>query len=136
MSKRLLSFLFCGILSALGILMIVYGILDANRPNVEDYLFTSHMLLTVPGILAIGSGLLCLTRKIHRSGKGFVLLNFVYTVLGGFLIECVYFQFIHFGTSNAQPRMAIPAIGISVAYGVLFLIFHVIFAVIYGKLKK
>ncbi len=136
MSKRILSFLFCGLLSALGVLLILLGILDSGQANAEEMPYATHMLLTIPGILSIGAGLLCLTRKIHRSGKGFVLLNFLYILLGGFLIECIYFQFIHFGTANAQPRMAIPAFGISAVFAVLFMIFHIIFTVVYDKLKK
>lgn len=135
MTKRSLSILFCGILSAIGVLLIILGITSANGTTGTD-LMSTHMLLTVPGILGIGSGLLCLTRKHHRSGVGFVLLNLLYTLLGGFLIECIYFQFIHFGTVAPQPRLAIPAIGIVIVYAVFYMIFHIIFNSLYGKCKK
>ena len=135
MSKRSLSILFCASLSVIGVLLIILGITSAS--GVEDSeLMSTHMLLTVPGILGIGSGLLCLTRNHHRSGAGFVLLNLLYTVLGGFLIECIYFQFIHFGTAAPQPRLAIPAIGISAVFGILYMIFHIIFNSLYNKCKK
>ncbi|MBO4697594.1 MAG: hypothetical protein J5643_10025 [Lachnospiraceae bacterium] len=135
MSKRAVSFLFCGILSALGAFFIFLGISNASGAVDNDLLF-AHMLLTIPGILGIGSGLLCLLRKHYRSGAAFVILNFIYTLLAGFLIECLYFQFIHFGPQQPQPRLAIPALGITAVFCVVYMIFHIICTCVYSRCKK
>ena len=64
--------MFCSILVIFGILLTVLGFSEAHKVLDEDELVVStHMLLTVPGILGIGSGLLCLTRKSYRSGVRF-----------------------------------------------------------------
>ena len=97
MNKKILPVLFCGILCALGILLLLFGLSEAARVEGDDVVPTTHMLLTIPGILGILSGFLCFTRKAHRTGTRFVLLSLLYTALGGFLIECIYFQFIYFG---------------------------------------
>ncbi len=136
MSKKQLSYLFCGILSGVGVFLLILGITQSSQMIAEDDRLFSHMFLTIPGVLAIGSGLLCLTRKNHRSAAGFVITNFFYTLLGGFLIECFVFQFLHFGLSRPQPRLTIPAGLTCLCYGFLFMIFHIVFCVIYGRKKN
>lgn len=134
MNKKQLSYLFCGILSGIGVFLVILGITQAMKLTDDDRLF-SHMLLTIPGFLGIGSGLLCLTRKIHRSAVKFVFTNFFYTLLGGFLIECFVFQFLHFGLQRPQPKLTIPAAGTCLAYGLVYMIFHIVFCILYGKKK-
>lgn len=136
MQKKTLSLLFCGILSAIGVLLLITGITEALKSQEDNDRLFAHMLLTIPGLLAFGSGLLCFSRKHHRSGAGFVFANFLYTVLCGFLVECVYYQFIHFGLRNGQPRLALVAAGVSAICGGVFLLFHTLYAFLYGKCKE
>lgn len=128
--------MFCSILVIFGILLTVLGFSEAHKVLDEDELVVStHMLLTVPGILGIGSGLLCLTRKSYRSGVRFVLINFLYSLLGGFLMECIYFQFIHYGLKQGQPKLAFVAVGAAFAYSLIYMVIHIIYTLIYQKLK-
>lgn len=128
--------MFCSILVIFGILLTVLGFSEAHKVLDEDELVVStHMLLTVPGILGIGSGLLCLTRKSYRSGVRFVLINFLYSLLGGFLMECIYFQFIHYGLKQGQPKLAFVAVGAAFTYSLIYMVIHIIYTLIYQKLK-
>lgn len=127
----------CSILVIFGALLMYLGFTEAHRVSEEDELVVStHMLLTVPGLMGIGSGLLCLTRKSYRSGAKFVFINLVYTLLGGFLMECIYFQFIHYGFKQGQPKLAIVAAGATLAYSILYMIVHIIYTLIYRKMKE
>lgn len=136
MTKKTLSIIFCSILVAFGALFLYLGFSEAHRVSSEDELVVStHMLLTVPGLMGIGSGLLCLTRKSYRSGAKFVFVNLLYTLLGGFLLECIYFQFIHYGISQGQPKLALVAAGASVAYSIFYMILHIIYTLIYKRMK-
>ncbi len=146
--RRFTAFVFCAILCAIGILLLAVGFSEASRvaadytgPDAEadgiadDVMFT-HLFLTVPGFLAIGSGFLCFTRKNHRSAAKFVFSSFFITLLGGFLIECFYYQFIHFGMRNPQAKFIVPVALTCLVYCIFFMIFHIIFAVVYGRKKK
>lgn len=133
MNKKILPVLFCGILCALGILLLLFGLSEAARVEGDDVVPTTHMLLTIPGILGILSGVLCFTRKAHRTGTRFVLLSLLYTVLSGFLIECIYFQFIYFGIHRPQPKLAIVALAASLVSSLFYMIFHIVFSCLYSR---
>ncbi|MBO4398653.1 MAG: hypothetical protein J5795_00840 [Lachnospiraceae bacterium] len=135
MNRKKVTILFCCILSALGLFLLFVGFSEARRAVESDLMYT-HMILTIPGFLAIGSGLLCFTRKNHRSAAGFVIANFFYTLLGGFLIECIYFQFIYLGLKNPQPRLTIPVALTCLVYSVVFMILQIIFCIVYGRKKN
>ena len=135
MTKKKLSVVFCIVLSVVGAGLIALGIVEGAGLTGNDRLF-SHMILTIPGILGIGSGLFCLTRKSHRSAGGFVVTGFLYTALGGFLIECIAFQFIYFGLNRPQPKLTIPAVACSLCAAFFYMLFHIAFCILYGKAKK
>lgn len=130
--KKNLSFLFCGIMAAFGICLVLFGLTEASRAVDNDVMFT-HMFVTIPGFLGIIGGLLCLTVKAYKSGVRFVLMNFFYLFLIGFIAECIYFQFFYFGVHSPQLKLMIPAALTCLVYGVLYMIFHIIFRCIYRK---
>ena len=134
MNKKALSILFCAVFAVFGVLLMVLGFKEAAVAEGDDIPFT-HMILTIPGIASVFAGFGCLLRKKSRSAVRFCSSAFFFLFFGTFLVECIYFQFIHFGTDRPQPKLTIPAAGTSFVYALLFLILYIVFCVIYKKRK-
>ena len=125
MKNRTINIVFAILSAVFGIVLIVFGIheagVDTDVANDENVIDT--MMFIVPGIILLADSAVYVFRdRLFRTDRSFLLGNLAIVILTGFLAECIYFQFIHYGIHRPQLKMVVPAILISLVFGLFVLI--------------
>ena len=125
MKERTINIVFAILSATFGIALIVFGIheagIDTDVPTDENVIDT--MMFTVPGIILLADSVIYVIRnRLFRTDRSFLLGNLAIVFLVGFLAECVYFQFIHYGINRPQLKMVVPAALIILVFTLLVLI--------------
>lgn len=129
MKERTINIVFAVMTALFGIFLFVFGLKEAavDTDVATDERCLDNMWLTIPGILLFADAAMYLLRSKFTSDKKFVLSNVGLVMLIGFLMECVYFQFIHYGISKPQSKMAIPAFLIVLVFAFFVLVLNLLY---------
>ncbi len=100
----------------------------------DNYLF-ANMSMLIPGITVVLYSIWIFIRGTMKSTAQFLLLGFFLFLGIGFLMECVYFQFIYFGIHQPQYKLMIPAALFILVYDVVVLIVSAIFSATYKAME-
>jgi len=125
MKERTIDIVFAVLSAVFGIFLIFFGLHEAGIDTdvSMDENVIDNMMFTVPGIILLADSAVYVFRKrLFRTDKGFLLGNLAIVILVGFIAECVYFQFIHYGISRPQLMMMVPAILITLVFALFVLI--------------
>ncbi|MBP5490534.1 MAG: hypothetical protein J6Y10_08055 [Lachnospiraceae bacterium] len=125
MKERTINIVFAVMTALFGVALFVFGLKEAGvDTDVADEKVIDMMALTIPGILLFADAVMYLLRPKFPSDKKFLLSNLGLVILIGFLAECIYFQFFHYGIHQPQLKMTIPAILIVLVLALLVLILN------------
>ena len=133
MKDRIINIVFAAMSVVFGIVLILVGVhelgVDTDVAADEDVIDT--MIFIVPGILLIADAAVYMLRSRFRSNATFILGNIGLVSLAGFLMGCIYFQFIHYGISRPQLMMMVPAILIILVLDILVLVMSGLYTCVY-----
>ena len=140
MKKTQINGLVFAVLSIIfGIVLIVLGCKEAavDTSVPADEKVFDNMMLTVPGIVLILDSLVFAFRdKLFRSSAGFLIGNFAIVLLGGIIMEIVYFQFLYYGLSRPQYKLAFGGALIMLVYAVAILVVSAVFELTNRTMKQ